>query len=104
MSGSRRRRHAILSADLEWFALHPEREYRVRPVLIDEYCMARRRLSSAVPTGIPYAVIKGYPLTRLLFEMDKPLLEDVGEREAERLFNACIVSLPADDLDELDIY
>jgi len=88
MSGSRRRQLAVTDADQEWFVTNPERAYRVLPVLIDEYALVRRRqmvIGPPVPTGHPYAVIRAYPMTRFLFELDKPLMmEDVGEEKAMR--------------------
>ena len=43
------------------------------------------RHNLAIPFGVPYAVIRAYPLTHFLSEMDKPLTEEVGETRAMEL-------------------
>ena len=53
----------------------------------------------------PYTVIRAYPtMTRYLFELDKPLTEEASEERARALFDWCIVSLPVDELDNVDLF
>jgi hypothetical protein len=50
------------------------------------------------------AVIRYYPMTRFLFELDKPLETEVSEERATEFFNYCAVNAPADDLDDVNLF